>query len=127
MPRHRSVITIPPALPDRMPEPRKPPDVVSEVARLTRVLYNEETEEGAQMRRYLNTVNREDSVTGDYKFDHYEAAKLIQQRALAEHSFISALKPLEIKKKLQFGLKRHDTPELPFSRQARLKLLEHQS
>jgi hypothetical protein len=124
--RRKYLIQIPPPLPAKLSPPKpRPTSLLDHLQALTIMAYDGEDEQAGKLRNYLNTVDTDDAVTGIYKGDMILAAVIYKDLARERGIFpdVQQAKENDIARKLQFVLRRHDTPELAWSRSARLKFL----
>lgn len=125
MPRSRAVVQLPPPLPPTLaPARARPQSLTDAVDRAVTALYADETDMGAKFRAVIGTVDAVDSVTGKRVFDECVAAQLIKAWGASNgDQELNNANLAQIASKIQWALRRHNTPEIAYSRNERLRRL----
>lgn len=112
----------PPPPPSRLPPARiRPRSQLDAVCAISSELYDNDGE----FRGFVTSLNGE-AVSGDWRFDRAFAARKVKEVGEdRSDSIIIAMNEKQIANKFEYWLRRHNTPEIPMSRSARLKALAY--
>lgn len=123
------LVALMPPLPAKVPPRDRPQSYMDHLDTVMLDLYNGDTDKSAEFRSYVSTIDTVDSVTGKRSFDNAFAARGVKDHAgvLGMYPDIAESKEAKIASKMQWVMRRWDSPEQLFSRNARIKQLTDQS